>query len=141
MLALPLIFFLPLSDIESGALSTYHPGDGHNAGTLSCGGRFNWKQRHIAYRKWRRVGCGRRVLVIAHRTGRAAITTVRDAGPFGIISRGRRRVYTGSTMAPKGWRWRGLADLSWALWVDLGRPPFLSRITLIWLPRQPRPSS
>lgn len=41
-----------------GALSVYHPGDGHNGGTLACGGKLTWQSTHIAIRSWRRVGCG-----------------------------------------------------------------------------------
>jgi hypothetical protein len=107
------------------------------------------EQRHIAYRGWRRKGCGRLVLIYAEQTRRWAIAPIRDAGPFGIYrgrpfpiskvkAEGRLSVCT-SAQPPPGWKWRGVVDLSKALWEDLGRPRFLTRVHLIFLPRQRRP--
>lgn len=128
---------------DSGALSVYAPNDGWNSGELACGGRFRRGQEHIAYRGWRRVGCNRRVVVCADATWRCVLTTVRDAGPFGIytgplrnaVPEGRWRVFTGPGRPPRGWRYRAVADLSYALWRRLGRPGGLTRVRLFFLPR------
>lgn len=66
-----------------------------------------------------------------------------DAGPFGIYRgrlkgctvEGRHRVWTKSLTPPRGWKWRGKADLSRALWKRLGKPRFLTRIRLYFLPK------
>lgn len=149
-----------------GALSVYHPGDGHNAGTLACGGRFTWQQEHIAIRQWRRVGCGakarvcvdvqrnadgnddRRVDMVRgvrsgeHSTGatlaratRTCIwTEVRDSGPWGAKHPdGRWEV---QIKLQPGWYRRAVVDLSWALWVRLGKPRFRSPVHItIWRKR------
>jgi hypothetical protein len=68
---------------------------------------------------------------------------VMDSGPFGIycgrlarcVEEGRYRTWTRSLTPPAGWKWRGHADLSRALWKKLGRPRFLSRVRLYFLPR------
>lgn len=144
---------------EAGPLSFYKPGDGYNHGELSCGGRLTNQTRHIAHRRWKQLGCNRRVLLYATVTGKWAVSHVRDAGPFGIIKKeqerqkwkskynqrcctqhqslkgpGHWRMWTKSYQAPKGWKWRGVTDLSVALWKDLGRPPFLSQIHIWFLP-------
>jgi len=120
----------------------YAPGDGHNRGLLACGGEFAKRQEHIAYRRWWKVGCGRKVLVCAEATKRCVHTTVRDAGPFGIYRGPLRRAQTEgrwrvciASRPPEGWKWRGVADLSYALWQRLGRPRFLSRVHLYFLTR------
>lgn len=131
---------------DSGPLSMYYPKDGWNSGELACGGRFNEHQVHIAYRRWRVVGCGRRVLVCARDTVRCELATVQDAGPFGIYTgplknayrEGRWKVFTGPGRPPKGWRYRAAVDLSVGLWRKLGRPRGLSHVTLTFLPRMPR---
>jgi hypothetical protein len=128
---------------EVGRLSVYFPGDGQNRGKLACGGEFTHAQVHIAYREWWRVGCGRRVLVCTEETGRCALAKVMDAGPFGIYTgelkharrEGRWQVHTSSRPPPIGWRYRAAADLSIALWEQLGRPRSLSRVSLTFLPR------
>lgn len=126
---------------EAGPLSYYAPGDGHNAGTLACGGRFRDDQVHIAYRGWRRVKCGRAVLVYSEQTKRAVLATVRDAGPFGVVTGPLRRAKAeGRWMCwprskpPPGWRWRAKVDLSVGLWRKLGKPRFLSKVHLVFLP-------
>jgi len=127
----------------AGPLSIYAPNDGHNSGQLACGGTFARGQRHIAHRRWRKLGCGRPVLVVSKSTGRYAMATVRDAGPFGVVEvlpksvkrKPRWKVWTRSLKAPPGWRWRGEVDLSYDLWLDLGKPRFLSHVTLYFLPR------
>lgn len=125
--------------VETVPLSAYWPGDGHNSGALACGGRYTADQEHIAVRRWWAVGCGRPVLVCAAQTRRCAITRVRDAGPYGVTDgRGRWRVHTGSRAPEAPWRYRGGVDLSRALWVRLGRPRFLSRAWLVWLPADAR---
>lgn len=129
--------------VDSGRLSVYRPNDGFNHGKLSCGGTLTYKSNHIAYRKWRKVGCGRPVLVCAAHTDRCVWSKVMDAGPFGIykgslrncVRDGRWRVWTKSWTAPKGWKFRGVADLSWGLWVKLGRPKFLTKVTLYFPPK------
>lgn len=115
-----------------GALSVYHPGDGHNAGTLSCGGKFTWQQSHIAIRQWRQVGCGAIARVCTPR--RCVWTTVQDSGPWGARHPdGRWEVQI--TLKP-GWRRRAVVDLSHALWVRLGKPRFRSPVHItIWRKR------
>lgn len=137
-------FLAPLLAVssETGPLSVYRVGDGHNSGKLACGGEFRPGQRHIAHRRWKQLGCGRQVLLVSHSTGRMAFGTVRDAGPFGVVEvlpkgvkrKPHWRVWTKSLRAPAGWRWRGAVDISYDLWVDLGRPQFLSRVTMHFLP-------
>lgn len=113
-----------------GALSVYAPNDGHNHGRLACGGRLEATSRHVAIRSWRGL-CGAPVRVCAQATGRCAWTTVRDSGPWGLTcGRGRGaswRVWTRHAI-PAGCRRRAVADLTRALWVELGRPRFLSEI-------------
>jgi hypothetical protein len=141
MLLLPLsVFFLAPAHIEVGRLSVYRRGDGHNAGTLSCGGQYDDVQNHIAHRKWRRLGCGRKVVVCAHSTGLCAVSKVRDAGPFGVY-KGRWWKPTAWKVwprhrPPQGWKWRGHVDLSWALWKTLGRPKFFSGVTMVFYPKK-----
>lgn len=130
------------SSAESGPVSVYRPGDGMNSGQLACGGSFLPGQRHIAHRRWRSLGCGRPVLVVSRSTGSRVLATVRDAGPFGIVEvlpravkrKPRWRVWTQSLRAPLGWRWRGAVDLSYDLWLELGRPRFLTTVTMYFLP-------
>lgn len=131
---------------ESGRLSFYHPGDGNCGEEVACGGPFTWKDRHIAYRHWRKVGCGRLVLIHAIETDRWSAAIVADAGPFGVyhgpllrcVKEGRYRAASRAERRrgrPRGgWKWRGLTDLSHAVWVDLGRPKFLSEVRLYFLP-------
>lgn len=119
---------------DSGPLSVYRPGDGHNRGILACGGKFTEAQVHIAYRRWRQVGCRTWVLVHSRQTGRSVLARVMDAGPFGIVNgKGAWRVWTKSYKAPAGWRFRGKVDLSWGLWKRLGKPKFLSRAEMYFL--------
>ncbi|RLC61778.1 MAG: hypothetical protein DRI48_10355 [Chloroflexi bacterium] len=130
------------SHIETGRSSAYRPHDGHNRGELACGGTFTYTQAHIAYRKWWRYGCGRRVIVCSGNTGICELTTIQDAGPYGIytgpvrrcVEDGRWKVWTKSR-PPPGWKWRAVVDLSWGLWLKLGRPRALSKVTLYILPR------
>lgn len=132
----------------SGRLSVYRPGDGWNRGELACGGIYRETQLHIAHRNWRRLGCGRRVMVCAEDTGRCVLTRVMDAGPWGIyrgplrnaVPDGRWKIWTRSLRPPKGWRFRAVTDLSWALWKRLGRPRGLSRVHLTFLPRGAAPA-
>ena len=128
------------SSQDSGALSAYRVNDGRSGEELACGGLFTKEQSHIAYRGWKRVGCGRRVVVCTYDTARCVLTSVRDAGPFGIY-RGKLKgayndarwsVYTGPRL-PTGWRYRAITDLSWELWKRLGRPRGLSRVRLLFL--------
>lgn len=130
---------------DAGRVSMYHPNDGSNGGELACGGRLQWSSHHIAYRRWWRVGCGRRVIVCSVETGRCVRTHVRDGGPYGVYrgSINTRRVASKaerrSGQPRAGWKWRGVADLTWAVWKDLGRPRFLSQISLYFLKRRTRP--
>lgn len=136
--------------VDSGRLSVYHPNDGSNSGGLSCGGKLTWADNHIAYRRWWKVGCRRRVLVCTAATKRCAWSKVMDGGPYGVyrgsmkncVKEGRYRVASREERRrgkPKvGWKWRsgpGGPDLSHALWKRLGRPPFLSAVTLYFPPR------
>jgi len=126
---------------EVGRFSHYAPGDGSNGGELACGGQFTREQVHIAYRRWYKRGCGSAVVVYSATTGKWKLTTIQDGGPYGIYKGplkyshrpGNWRVYTGSR-PPEGWKWRGLLDASYGLWLELGRPRFLSRVHLIVLP-------
>lgn len=126
---------------ETGPLSVYSPGDGCNRGVLACGGKFTDRQRHLAHRKWWKLGCGRLVVVYSEQTGKMALTKLYDSGPFGVLRgptkrarvEGRWKVHVGPR-PPPGWRWRGLVDLSVALWKDLGSPRFLSPVHLWFLP-------
>lgn len=136
-----LVALLGLHSYDTGRLSVYAPGDGHNRGELACGGALTRAQEHIAYRKWRKVGCGRRVVVCAEATGRCVETAVRDAGPYGVYlgslknARVATRIERRTGTPRERWRWRGAADLSHALWARLGRPHFLSKIHLFFLHR------
>jgi hypothetical protein len=110
-----------------GGLSTYHPGDGHNGGELSCGGRFTFKQNHVAIRQWR-GRCGRPVVVCV-RHGRCIVSKIMDSGPWGAINaRGHWEVQV-PRLKP-GYRRRGVVDLSWGAWKALGRPRFLNRVAV-----------
>ena len=127
---------------EVGRFSHYAPNDGHNGGELACGGQYTHEQEHIAYRKWYRKGCGSYVLVYSADTGKLNLTTIQDGGPYGIYKghlrdsfrKGNWAVYTGAT-PPAGWRWRGLIDASYGLWVALDKPAFLSRVHVVHAPR------
>jgi len=131
-----------------GALSVYAPDDGHNGGTLACGGAYRWNQHHIAIRSWRRVGCGAtaKVCVCArvgagqprHAAGqsgaprrprRCVWTEVRDSGPWGLQCGRRWRVWT-KHRVPRGCRRRAVVDLSYALWRALGSPKFLTKVRI-----------
>lgn len=144
MLAYILSSFLSMLavHVDTGRLSVYAPGDGWNKGDLACGGRLTKEQEHIAYRGWKRVGCGRWVYVCTQATARCALAQVQDAGPFGIITgplKGaypeRWRVFTGPGRPPPGWRYRAAVDLSWGLWKKLGRPRGLSPVRVMIMPR------
>ncbi len=139
----------------TGRISVYHPNDGFNRGILSCSGvipiYFKWNQNHIAYRSWRKVGCGRRILVCTSETNKCAVSKVRDAGPYGVyrgklrraVAEGRWKVWV-STRAPKGWKFRAAADLSYALWSRLGKPRSLGPLKVYFiqkLRKKPRCSS
>lgn len=133
---------------DSGRLSFYAPNDGHNRGILACNSkRFTHVQEHIAYRKYYKVGCGCKVIVCVEATHRCVITRVMDAGPFGIykpplrhaVRDGRYKVWP-ALRPPKGWQWRGVVDISIALWRKLGKPPFLSKVHLFFLKPQQRQS-
>jgi hypothetical protein len=86
------------------------------------------------------MGCGRLVTVCSLETLRCVKSKVMDAGPFGIYRgklknckpEGRWRRWTRSTRAPKGWKFRAVADLSWGLWKQLGKPRFLSYVYLFF---------
>lgn len=137
---------LELGPVDHGRLSVYKPGDGSSGNLLACGGAFTRRQRHIAYRRWWKVGCGRLVLVQAVQTGKWAAATVRDGGPYGVyrgalrrcVQEGRYRLASRaerrSGRLTGGWRWRGAADLSWGLWLALGRPGFLSEVRVYFVP-------
>lgn len=132
-----------LSSIEHevGGFSHYAPGDGQNGGELACGGEFTQDQVHIAYRRWRKRGCGSYVVVYSEDTGQVALTTIQDGGPYGIYTgplkrakrEGRWRVHTRYQL-PEGWKWRGLIDASHGLWKVLGKPKFLTRVHLWHVP-------
>jgi hypothetical protein len=127
--------------VESGRISMYAPNDGSNSGNLACGGRLTHDQVHIAYRRWWKVGCGRKVLVCAEQTGRCVLATVQDGGPYGVYKGRLRNRRVASKMERKrgrprkGWKWRGLCDTSPGLYRKLGRPDFLSKVHLFFLPR------
>jgi hypothetical protein len=127
----------------------YKPGDGHNRGLLACGGKFTDEQVHIAHRKWWKWGCGRSVRVCSLDTNRCVVAPIMDGGPYGMITgslrnakkEGRWKVQPkadrlASRSPPPGWRFRGIADLSYGLWLKLGKPKGLSRVRLYFLPRR-----
>jgi hypothetical protein len=127
-----------------GPLSVYWPHDGFNRGFLACGDApFTKDQVHVAVRNWRSLGCGRKVLVCAKSTGRCVLTSVRDSGPWGAyrgplrraVPEGRWKVMAGASRLPVGWKWRAVVDLSVGLWVQLGKPPGLSTVHMMFLPR------
>jgi len=140
-----LLCALFLSHVDAGRLSIYAPNDGSNSGNLACGGTFTRDQVHIAYRNWRKVGCKTPVLVCSGAAGRCVLARVMDAGPFGIykpplryaVREGRWRVWLERSRPPAPWRYRAAADLSIGLWQKLGRPPFLSDVTLLFYKRRP----
>lgn len=146
LLAIAAFLGLELGPVDTGRLSVYRPGDGSCGNELACGGPFTRRQRHVAYRKWWKVGCGRLVLVHAIQTNTWAAATVRDGGPYGVyrgalhrcVKEGRYRVASRaerrSGRLTKGWKWRGSADLSWGLWLALGRPAFLSEVRMYIMP-------
>lgn len=116
---------MKLSLILAGALSIYHPNDGHNKGELACGGRFTWKQDHIAIRQWYgRCNAPAQVCVVG---GKCVWTKVRDSGPWGATKGKKWEV---QIKLKKGWRRRAIVDLSWALWKRLGKPRFLSKVVI-----------
>lgn len=112
-----------------GALSMYHPGDGMNGGSLSCGGKLTWQSHHIAIRQWRKVGCGARAQVCTSR--RCVWTTVQDSGPWGAVKGKRWQV---QIRLKPGWKRRGVVDLSPAVWRQLGKPPFLTKVRVVVVP-------
>lgn len=116
-----------------GALSYYHPGDGHNAGTLSCGGTLTWKSHHVAIRQWRGK-CGAPAVVCTPVTHRCVLTKVMDSGPWGATKGKRWQV---QIKLKRGWKRRGVVDLSPALYNELGRPPWLSK-AYVWVWSQRR---
>jgi hypothetical protein len=151
-LALPAIFsFLSYAEmfpqvvhVKSGRLSMYHPGDGHCGDTTACGKTFKMDDVHIALRTWRKWGCGRKVIVCSKITGRCIPATIQDGGPYGVYTgklknakkEGRWKVWTKTVVhPPKGWKWRGVADLSYGLWAKLGKPKFLSHIKIYFFAR------
>lgn len=119
---------------ETGLSSMYHPGDGHCGSMTSCGRPFTWASDHIAHRRWHKWGCGRRIIVCVIRTGRCALTKIGDSGPWGITNGKQWKVWT-KLRVPVGWRRRGHYDLAHALWARLGKPKFLSRLRVYFLPR------
>lgn len=111
-----------------GSLSAYAPGDGHNAGTLACGGVLRDDSHHIAIREWR-GRCGARALVCAAATARCVRTVVLDSGPWGAMRDGAWEVQI--ALRP-GWRRRAVVDLAPALWRELGRPAALTGV-VVWV--------
>jgi len=142
--------------LESGLLSYYWPGDSTGTGSvLACDRpkRRRFYRRgsvHVAMRTWYRLGCGTEVLLCASDTSRCALAPVLDSGPWGIVrgplrnarAEGRWRRPRSAVEAntwlralPEGWRFRGVADLSVALWKKLGRPLPLTQISIYRLRR------
>jgi len=113
---------LILSFVLVGGSSTYAPGDGHNHGTLACGGKLTDNSHHVAIRQWR-GRCGAKVRVCTPK--RCVWSTVRDSGPWGAV---KGKMWEVQIKLKPGWRRRGVVDLSPALWRDLGKPRFLSPI-------------
>lgn len=137
---------LTTGPVVVGRLSVYKPGDGSCGKTTACGRTFTRSQLHIAHRRWWKYGCGRVVLAHAVETDRWAAATVQDGGPYGVyrgplrrcVQEGRYRVASRRERRRgrprRGWKWRGLTDLSWGLWRALGRPGFLSTVQLYFFP-------
>ena len=146
---LPILHIAKSIKVEEGRLSWYKPNDGFNSGELSCGGRFTNKQMHIAHRRWKSRGCGRKVLVCTDNTDKCVLTKVWDAGPYGIykgklrnaVKEGRWKNWPkprSNPTPPKNWKWRAHVDLSYALWLKLGKPNALSRVRLYFMPKKPK---
>jgi hypothetical protein len=125
---------LSIRGCEVGPLSHYEPNDGFNNGELACGGQYTTSQRHIAHRRVYKFGCGQPVLVCSLQHFTCSTTQIQDAGPYGADCPTRRIVWTDYKL-PKGCAWRAIADLSYQLWVDLGRPEFRSSGILFYLSR------
>lgn len=135
--------------VERGRLSVYWPNDSMRTGNvLACDRptRRRFYRRgsvHVAHRRWRRIGCGTKVRVCADATGRCITAPVLDSGPWGIyrgklegaVKEGRWRVWT-RYKPPSGWRFRGVVDLSREAWRRLGKPPGLSKVTLMYRPKR-----
>lgn len=126
------VFTLFATSIETGPSSVYIPNDGYNSGELACGGTYTKEQDHIAIRNWK-GRCGDAVAIYVPSTGHLAISKIRDAGPYGTMdAAGRWQVCT-NRKPPKGFRWRSITDLSYALWKRLGRPRFLTKVQLYYI--------
>lgn len=138
------------ADVVTGGVSVYWPGDAARTGNVMACDRprlrrvYRRGSIHLAMRSVWRIGCGRKVLVCARATGRCARAPVLDAGPWGVITGSRRRARAEGRYKvwvkqrpPEGWRFRGVADLSRALWTRLGKPRFMTRVT-IFIPRRVR---
>lgn len=126
-----------------GALSTYSVGDGYSGLELACGGRFKRSSHHVAIREWKgRCGLKARVCVLVRDPlihARCRWTTVRDSGPWGAVDT-QGNWHCWPKPLPKGWRRRAVVDLTYALWVDLGKPRFLSPIRIEVFRRKPAPA-
>jgi hypothetical protein len=125
-----------LTEFARGPLSFYWPNDGSTPGkVLACDTpcrprRYHPGAVHVAMRGVRReFPCGTAVLVCSEQTGRCAVAPVFDAGPWGIVREGVRRTWR-SRRAPRGWRFRGVVDLSREVWRRLGKPKFLSTVRI-----------
>lgn len=126
-----------LVEIESGPLSYYYPGDSCRTGkVLACDTpcrprRYRKGSVHVAIRGARRkYGCATAVVVCSDETGRCVAAPVLDAGPWGIVKDGVRRVWRKSTTPPSGWKFRAVIDLSLEVWKRLGRPKPFSRVRI-----------
>ena len=139
-----LIFTLFTIQIEQGPLSVYWPGDGFTGTVMACDIprqplRYERGSVHIAMRRWYKIGCGTLVTVCSTATNKCAVAPVLDGGPYGIITGPRRHAVRDGRWKvctkyrpPKGWRWRAVADMSRELWRQLGSPPALSNIVILY---------
>lgn len=133
MIALLLLTLPPgLVEVERGPLSYYYPGDDCKTGkVLACDTpcrprRYRKDSVHVAIRGARRkYGCASAVVVCSVQTGRCVVAPILDAGPWGIVRDGVRRVWRSERPPPSGWRFRAVVDLSLEVWRRLGSPkPF-----------------
>jgi len=115
-----------------GGISMYGKNDGHNAGTLACGGPLLADSHHVAIRECR-GRCGAPAVVCSAATARCVRTTVRDSGPWGAVRDGAWEVQI--RLRP-GWRRRACVDVTRAVWRELGQPAAMSGV-VVWVEERP----
>lgn len=110
--------------IEIGRATMYYPGDGFCGPIRADGRRFKATDTHIAHR---RIPLGTKGIICSSRTHRCVNTAVRDRGPYAMVIRCglakrpyKRKIkilrkchyWKAGIKLIKGWRWRGVFDLT-----------------------------